>query len=209
MSSLIEMIESIRSEVNDTATSHLVRQETPNGIVDSSNKIFYTAYFPVSQIVVTVDGTQLPATAYVVDADKGKIKLTTAPVTSIVVDYYFNVFVDGDITVWIDHGCKACGFNGVQNIQQIPEPLTGAVEHYAISMACDAWARKYAEGFSWTVGPESVDKKGIAAEYRAQGDQAFKTATIMRDDYYKRYGKREAPSYALKQFHIPRYDVIR
>ena len=207
MASIIDCIEDIRAEVNDTATSHLVRRENLNGAIDSSNKVFYTQYYPITQITLTVDG--ISATGASFDMDKGIITLRTAPTTSVIADYYFNVFVDSDIEVWIDHGCKACGFDSISQLASIPAPMLGAVEHFAISMAMDAWARKYAEGFSWTVGPESVDKKDISANYRELAKSAYDSATQMRNDYYTRYGKREAPAYAMKQFHIRRYEPIR
>ena len=208
---LASIILDVRAEVNDTTTSHLVRQEVPLGAINSSNKVYSLAYFPLvasASVFPTVDGVLLTA-GFTVDLPKGKITFTTAPTTSLTVDYYFYVFVDADITVWIQHGMQSCGYGGNSDIPTLPDPMSSAVEHIAISMACSAWSRKYAEGFSWTVGPETVDKKDISAHYLELSKDAYKTGIEMRDDYYKRYGKRNAPAFDVLQFNVGRYDVIR
>jgi hypothetical protein len=157
-------------------------------------------------MVVTVDGTSIAQANFTVDLLKGLLTLTTAPAVSIYIDYYFQVFTDTDITVWINNAVGTCSYT---NINQAPDPMGAAIERLAISMGCQAWVRKWAEGFSWTVGPETVDKKEISKNYLALAKQKFDEGIKVRDDNWKRYGQREAPAAAFLQFDMKRYDVIR
>ena len=192
--SLATVISNVRSELNDTDTSHLVRGEIPQGLINSTNKIYVLAYYPVtnvSQLVLTVDGAVISGAGYTLDAPKGRITLSAAPTASITLDYYFQAFTDADITVWINHGVQECG---ATTIGSLPDPMSAAIEKFAISMGCQAWSRKYAEGFAWTVGPETVDKKAISQNYRSLAEDNFNQGIQVRDDYYKRFGQRNAPS---------------
>ena len=199
----------VRSKINDNATSHLVRGELPQGLINSSNKIYVLNYYPVvdkASMIVIVDGAVILASAFSADLTKGRITLTTAPTTSILVDYYFWAFTDTDIEIWIANGINLCG---MPNLTSVPDIMITAVEYFAVHFGCNAWARKYAEGFSWTVGPETVDKNQISQNYMALAKENYDKGILTRDDFYKRFGQREAPSADIRQWFIPRYDVLR
>lgn len=205
---LLTIIANVRSELNDTATSHLSRQETPLGLIDGGNKVYMLAYYPLvdsASATVTVDGVVL-SSGYSFDLAKGRLTLTVAPITSVLVDYYFYAFTDTDITVWINNAVQTCSYTALTGV---PDPMGAAVERLAISMGCQAWARKWAEGFSWQVGPESVDKKAISANYLSLAKQKWDEGIAVRNDNWTRYGQREAPAGQFLQFNIPRYDVLR
>lgn len=208
--SLATVITNVRSELNDTITSHLVRAEIPAGLIDGANKLYTLAYYPVcnvSSVVVIVDGAVISPAGYTLNAAMGRITLATAPAVSITLDYYFQAFTDADITVWINHGVQQCGFTA---ISQLPDVMSAAIEKFAIAAGCLAWSRKYADGsFSWTTGPETVDKKQITASYKALHDANFKAAIDIRDDYYKRFGQRNAPAGAVQTNPIKEYTPNR
>jgi len=203
------LISNIRAELNDTTTSHLVRGEIPLGLINSSNTLYTLNYYPVTNTanaIVTVDGAVVLPANYAINSNMGKLTMASAPASSILVDYYFQAFTDADITVWINHAINECGETILSNI---PDVMGAAVEKLAISMGCQAWARKWAEGFSWTVGPETTDKSQISDNYLSIAKQKWDEGIAIRDDYYKRFGKRNAPSAAINQWNIREYTPPR
>ena len=209
MSSGDFVLQNIRAEMNDTPNSKLVTSEIPKGAIDGSNKVFYTAYPLLAQVWVTVDGAAVSANGYSLNTSRGMITLTTAPTSSITIDYYFYAFTDNDIQVWIDQSVRDCGYSGIATIASVPEALIGAVQKLALSTGFKAWARKWAEGFSWTIGQETVDKKLISKNYQDMSKQAWNEGIQARDDFYKRYGQRNAPAAGIQQTKVQSYTPPR
>jgi hypothetical protein len=210
---LADLISSIRYELNDFKTSHFQRFETPIGTVNGTNKTFYVRYFPLAGAVIntdvflTVDGVLLSA-GYTIDVNSGTLTLTTAPVTSIVVNYYFYVFTDPEITDWVKDGIEHCGFL-YNDLAKVPDGLSPAVKYFALHHGCNAFARKWAEGFNWTFGQETVDKDKISAKYKTLAETYWKEAIDMRADYYKHFGARDLPAFQIKAIPQVKYDVTR
>ncbi|MCM8774468.1 MAG: hypothetical protein NC820_07035 [Candidatus Omnitrophica bacterium] len=208
MTNLIDLRNRVRVGIDDTSISHLIRNEIPEGIIDGENKRFLLKYYPIVEgsVYVIVDGVPLTPDEYIVDLVKGVIVFNVPPVTSVVVDYYFNFFTDDSIDVWIGEGLLE---TGKTSLSDLPVQLETAVVLFAMSHCCKAMARKYAEGFSWSIGPESVNKDTISSKYRELSEICYNRAVQQRDNFYKRYGARESPEFSIKTQDIQRFDVVR
>jgi hypothetical protein len=208
---LSDLIANTRIDLNDSKTSHFQRSEVPLVITDGTNLRYFFKFFPLTgktinkDVFLYVDGVNL-SSGYTIDEIKGEITLAVAPISSIITDYYFFVFTDEEILSWIQSGVENCGQN---NISVLPDVLTNAIKLFAFHYGCKAWARKWAEGFIWKFGQEEVDKDKISKKYQEMAKDSWDQAIQMRDDYYIRYGQRNAPSQAYGTIPFTGYTPIR
>ena len=205
---LADLITDVQIDLNN---KQFQRNEVPLVANDTTALRYYLKYYPLSgsqlnkDAFVYVDGVQLN-TGAVIQAERGYLNLTVAPVSSIQADYYFNVFSESEIISFITAGFQNCGS---QTIEALDDGLVSAVKKFALHYGYIALSRKYAEGFSWSFGQETVNKDTLSAKYLALAGSAWNEAVVMRDDFYKRFGARNALAWGVGTMPLKNYDVRR
>ena len=111
------------------------------------------------------------------------------------VDYYFQRFSDTDINNYLIEALNFLGGIYLTIDQAVPEHQSAAIE-YAASLAMSALAARAAELADQTLGQASAKLDGLSKKWQTIGDNKLKNAVYLRDDYYKRYGQRNAPAIA-------------
>jgi hypothetical protein len=120
----------------------------------------------------------------------------TGPVNTCYVDYFFQRFSDTDINNYL---IEALGFLGgiYQTIDQaISEHQTAAI-HYAAAKCMYGQAARAAELADQTLGQASAKLDGLSKKWKDIGKDLMDHAIYLRDDYYRRYGQRNAPAIAV------------
>ena len=205
---LADLINDVQIDLNN---KQFQRNEVPLVANDTTALRYYVKYFPLGgnqlnkDVFVYVDGVQLNS-GVSIQQDRGYISLTVAPVSSIQTDYYFSVFSEPEIISFITAGFQNCGS---QTIDSLDDGFTPAVKKFALHYGYIALSRKYAEGFSWSFGQETVNKDTLSAKYLALAGSAWNEAVVMRDDFYKRFGARNAPAWGVGTIPLKNYDVRR
>lgn len=84
-------------------------REPLEGLMDSSNKVFYLAHFPVSSssslAIYIADGTELSSGSYSVESyETGVVSFTTAPSEGYTASYIAQSLTDSDLTGVVEEG---------------------------------------------------------------------------------------------------------
>jgi len=220
MSEVSEMTASIRNLVDDLATSKFIPREDLGKQINGTNKIFFLEKRNIvaSSTNVISDGVTLTETTnYTVNVAKGMITIapaTSAPSASLTVDYYWQRFSDAVLLDFINAGLRFIGYGtdatATENdLLGTPESLKEAVEHYALHHVYNALATITADLYKAGAGKKNIDKDGIFKKYQQLAQDNKKGALELRDNYYKRQGRREAPSFAQTHVKYPTYTPIR
>lgn len=166
-------------------------------------KTLETRYVPGS-LQVFVDGVLQTITTEYTESDPvaGEFTFVTAPGINTIVkaSYYWRHFGDDELQQFIDYAAFYLGYTVAALVE---EGLRPAAIHKAAS---DAWARlsvfwqeRRSEQFileeSPSVGTPTAEER--QKEYSDAADIFLKRADRLRDDFYKRQGRRHAPAQAI------------
>lgn len=213
---LADLIVSLRTLANDTATSNLVRQETPTGAVDSSNTKYRVQNVNIvaGSVYMTVGSSFRSQTGFTVDSANGIIAYTVAPTAGskpFEADYCFNWFVDSDHTQFLNRGADALGYytSGAPDPAAVPAGLTSALIHYALHHFWERRASQYANKYNSTGGMAGQSVEVVTKAFKALSDTAMADAIKFRDDYYNKQGRKGNPASGVTSYKIDPYTPKR
>ncbi len=200
----------LRQMLADTPQHKRATRKKLLGQVDGNNVSF------VSYDKRIVDGTfqayvnDGPVSANVTDLVAGEIEFAAAPDqnSKVTASYYWQWWLDSELITFLNKGAELTGqFNN--NIPdkaylQIEPGLKNAALQFALSVAADSLAnylltRKHSGEF--LLEQDKGTDEGMADVIRAMTDmssKAYKKAMDLRDDFYKRQGRRNKPSFGYK-----------
>ncbi len=198
------LIGSIRVEVDDPSTGQSVFRETPLGVRDGVNVLFQlqnkniVANTPLRTYGSTVRSN---AGFTVADAVAGVLQLSSPPDLNItfpfVFDYYFQWVIDADYQTWIDTATLEVG--GASGT----DPGSGLYPAVIAFVAAKFWARRSSDAARKAQASGGGAEENLTSQAKAFLDlsrEAYKRGCSLRDDFYKRFGKRNAPaSYTITQ----------
>ena len=194
------IITSIRNLIHDNATDKLQLAEdlTPQAGTPKA----YLSQRPVvsGSEQITLNGVlAVKTTQYTIDYPTGCITWVGTPALPIIATYAFNDFTDDQLTTFVTSGLQFIGAstgpdNTYADLALVPQSLQEAVEHYAMHHAYNALATAAARLYRASSGKMNVDKDGIAKKFKDLADDNLKDAITIRDDFYKRQGRRNAPA---------------
>jgi hypothetical protein len=221
---LADAVKLVRSEVGDwsdtsdlvnTPPSHISRLElgTPaTRRIDGVNTLFQVAHFPVlsavplSSVIQVQDDVGNPfgvSAAPPTNLTLGLINLTSAPASpaQAVFFTYFSIFyLDTDYIRWIQRAMEELGFTAVTSLTDqigIDPRLNPALISFAKYLVYKMNATQTANFFDFSVGGKD-EKKGMeAVNWEKLAAAELKVFQGLRDDPYKRQGRREAPAWAF------------
>lgn len=215
---LADVLSKCRQTVGDTAAGAqaVVRLEELSGI-NGTVKDFNLKNYPVkaASVVVKKNGTTLTLTTdYAVDADNGILTFVSAPVLSptkdlVQVTYGFYVFGDTTYHTFIAGAARSCGFapvgaddaaQAVSAVSLVPDQMVDALVFFVAALFCDRRATETAVKFGGSAGGQATGPEVMTRAFRQEAESWFGKAVQLRDDYYKRKGAREAPSFAIGNF---------
>lgn len=210
MSYVADLISGARSLADDELLDHIEREPITH-MIDGVRKRFSLAG---RNILAAEDGGSVSdpevykngvaETGITWERVGGSLTYDAAPTmpaggADYIVEYYWRFFSDSQYLAWAIDGAKFVGFaasydGGEDEAIGFNELLTDAVEHYMAHHAASKLANRTAWWFNTSLGNHSINKDTIATKFKAMSDELNKSAERLRDDVYKRHGKREAPS---------------
>jgi len=209
---LADIITSLRTLANDTPTANSIRQETPLGALDGSNKYFRLQNYPVvaGSVLMTTSASFRSATGFTVDLVNGIITYTAAPAANakpFEADYNYYWFSDTDHTEFLNRGAETLGF-GVDPTT-VPVGLISSMLHYALHHFWERRAAQYAHRYASSGGAVGHSVDVVTKAFKALSDKALADAVSFRDDFYKKQGRRANPSSGVTSYGIDPYTPIR
>ena len=200
----------VRTSLGDTATGKLQRNENllkPDGV----NKIFLLANFPVvdASVFVTQDASVRSQAGFTVDDANGIVTFTVAPLATLTTfraDYNYYFATDTEYTEFV---AQALSYLGMADISAVPQGLESAMVEYAKYAYYTKRATDYATRYDSSGGIAGYQVSSVTKNFLALAKAAFAMAADVRDDYYKRKGKRNAPASGSFNYGIDPYTPIR
>lgn len=209
----------LRRLLSDGATDRLRFKKKVIGVQDSSNKFFKTfEYRRITNLKTTTDPNlgvfvnNVKVTLESDDLTTGIFKLSAAPTNtaSVYASYYYNWFLDAEITAFLVAASNFLGFGGTYST--VSGGLQNAALKYAQHDAYQKLALRFAESLSSVYKLEDVpDEKlnDIVRAYKMMSDNLLKEAIQLRDDYYTRQGQAQAPRFATLSGSVTRVEPNR
>jgi hypothetical protein len=204
---LANAITDLRRFLHDGPQDRLVKQKIVVGAVDGVNTQFFTFEDRIiaPSLIVTVDFT--PVTVTVDDPITGEFHTDSPPArdTTVRAQYFFQYFLDSELE-------EALNFAMIQVLQvedvtTCPVEMKYAVMHYAGHFAYQKQAMRWAERMSHKF---LLEEEPLQAEVLARSNMFNSIATKLldngerlRDDIYKRAGRRNAPAFGVYKPQIP------
>ena len=185
----------VRASLGDSAASKLQRFENlfkPDGVY----RIFFLANFNVvaGTVYVTQDASVRSQTGFTVDTANGILTFTVAPLSTLTkfyADYNYYFATDAEYTEFVN---QALSYLGIADITGVPQGLEAALIEYAKYAYYQKRATEYANRYNSSGGVAGHQVESVTKNYLALGKSAFTMASDLRDDFYKRKGKRNAPA---------------
>ena len=155
------------------------------------------------------------------DPVKGFVKLEKAldPNSKITGNYYWQFWIDSELKNFLNKGAESIG----QFTDSIPDNTYMAIQaglrqaalFFAAHLCVNSLIqlemnRRHSEEF--LIEQDGNDDKNFTAmitAMRGQSKDYWDRAVIMRDDFHKRVGKRNAPAFAIKLGSVRRYGANR
>ena len=200
----------LRRFLSDGPLDRPVKSKQVVGVVDGANKVFFAfddRLIP-GTLRPTVDYTDVAIGSFAVtDAALGIFTLTTAPTSGQTVRarYYFQYFLDeeldealelaaGEITESDDITTIASGFK---------QAALNFAGHFAYQKLAIKWAQRMSQRFLLEEEPLNAEILTRSNMFRDIARDLRSAGLDMRDDFYKRHGRRHAPSYGMIKPNIP------
>ena len=192
------LINRVRTEANDTATSNPKFGDTPVGLRNAVNTVFRLSYpNPVPASIKFTYGTSSRASTgfTVLDAPSGYVNITAAPDSGVTqpffFDYFFQYFLDADYQTFIDGATEDLG--GVAGTLMDPG-LNSALVQFALARFWKRRASTYAHLYASTGGNASASPESITAQFLSLAKAATNEGIRLMTAFYTRHGKRNAPA---------------
>lgn len=218
---LADIITSLRILIGDGPDSKVVLGEQlgsdPRCPVDGSNKNFMlgwqakTTPIVATSVYVTIVGTgaqfRLQTGFTVSDATNGIIAFASAPNPGtgqgqgVYVDYNYQWFTDAKLTEFLNEAAAQTN-SGTTDPTTVVDGLKEAMLQYALSHSLMARAAMYAERYATSGGEAGQSVEAVSKALKSLSDAAIKRADTLRDDFYKRQGRREAPAVATTNYRV-------
>ena len=182
----------IRLSINDTATSNYAGPDDMEAQIDQSRKLFKLS----NRNIVTgqnsafyVQDNAAPAIADPSDPVNGLALMATAPQATLQWYYYWQKFIDPEITQFLDTGLGEVNLEE-SNLVNIQEGLWTVVSHFASAEAYHTMMARFAETFKTDVEGESYDMSDIYKAYKALHDSHTTDGNTKREEWYKKQSRR-------------------
>ena len=185
----------VRTSLGDSAAGKLQRGENlpkPDGVTT----IFFLQNFNVvsASIYITADASIRSQSGFTPDYANGIITFTVAPSASLTIfraDYNYYAATDTEYTEFIN---DALSLLGIAAVTSVPQGLEAALVKLAQYGYFTKRATDYATRYSSSGGMVGQQVESVCANFTKLAKLAFDTGTTMREDYYKRQGRRAAPA---------------
>ena len=209
---------SVRLGLDDLPESKYSNNEDLSQQVTGNNKVFTPQHRPIvlgSETIVSDWGILSFPFDYSIENSDGTITLNNAPLLSLRASYNWYDFDDTAILDFIADGLQHIGYRSsptadpLQDLLNVPANLQTAVEHYALFHGFSTLATKTARLFNATAGKKSVNKDNITKKYTDLAEYHHDMGDKSRDDFYKRFGSRNAPAFGFTETRYPPYNPRR
>lgn len=197
-------VSALRSFVNDGPTDRPIKAKQVRGTVDGSNGTFVTWDDRLIEgtLVASVDDVDQADDALVVlDPVMGRFTLTPAPSRGSVVraHYYFQYFIDADLE---EAMIQACGeVLQTEDPSGIPIGLKSSALNFgaffAFTKQSIRWATRMSDRFLIQEEPIDAETLNRSNLFKDLANGFFDKARVMRDDFYMRHSRRQAPAFAM------------
>lgn len=212
----------IRQMLADTADRKRATNKKLIGAIDGVNVNFVTydkRLFDTTLVVYNPPNTPVGFTLN--DSVSGSITLDAPPLinTALTADYYYQFWLDSELINFLNKGAEATSvytdaIPDTAYLSIIPGMKSAAL-HLACSIANDALCaylvnRRHSEEFN--IEQDGNDDTGFTNMINALKDRSkmfWDRGMLMRDDYYKRQGKRNLPAFAIKYGYTKNYGPNR
>jgi hypothetical protein len=208
-----------------TSPYGLVRQESLTDQIPTSPTLttFYvrwqnvplgknmTVFAVPSTIAAYRDGSTSPDTVgngkVTADIDQnGNFTLQTAPTSSLLVTYGWQLFQDGDIDQLLDEA-RSWLFNW-STLDLVPDALNPALCQYAAGLACQSIARQLRFP-DVSAGEARETLSAVAKGYEQDAKDFFARAAQGREDYWTSADQPKQPAAAIISVKYPAYQPRR
>ena len=210
ISDIAAAIVKVRTSLGDSAAGKLQRGENlPKP--DGSTTIFFLQNFNVvaASVFITQDSVIRSQAGFTLDGPNGIITFNTAPLATLTTfraDYNYYVATDAEYTEFIN---DALSMLGLTDVTAVPQGLEAAFVTLAKYGYFTKRATDYATRYNSNAGGAMFAVESVCANFTALADKAFTQGNDMRDDYYKRQGRRSAPASGSVAYDPPDYSVER
>lgn len=200
----------LRLLLADTDKSKCATRKRLVGNVDGDNAIFTTFDKNLYEDTVVVYVNDEVVNFTVDDSVRGTLTLAVAPDenTKVNADYYFQWWRDVELTGYLNRGAQSCSIFDPATPEAsyllVPQGLRDAVLYFAASDANRAQVqymimRRHSEEFLIQQdGNDDDNYSKMISSLQKQADWYFNNAVKIRDDFYERQGRRNAPAFNIK-----------
>ncbi len=194
----------LRAFLNDGPQDRPVKAKILIGPVDGVNTVFFTFddRLVTGSLVVSIDYVDLPGAQVTLnDPVFGKITLTTPPAAQTTVRgrYFFQFFLDSELDEALRNA--AGEIHESDDITLTALGLKNAALNFAgyfsFTKQAIRWAQRMSEKFILEDAP--VEDGSIARPnlFNQLAQSYLKNAIQLRDSYYQRHGRRNAPAFTV------------
>ena len=197
-------VAALRAFLDDGPTDRPIKAKQVRGTVDGVNQTFTTweDRLVVNTLVASIDDVDQPGGSLtVLELIMGRFSLTPAPPTGSVVraHYYFQYFTDSDLEEAMR---EACGeVLQIENPDGIPIGLKQSTLNFgaffAFTKQSIRWATRMSGRFLLQEEPIDAETMNRSNLFKDLADGFFDKARVMRDDFYMRHSRRQAPAFAV------------
>lgn len=196
----------LRDLLSDNTTDNLAYRKKLFGIVDGANKVFKTfekrRLTDLSAPTPSGTGAFLDGVLEAVTSDLlelGELTFTDAPAEGVRLEatYYFQKFLDSELDGYLLNATRWLQLG--EDKLKIIEGLRPAALHYAGQNALHSYAMesvsRWSNEFMLEDFPEGM--KDLVTAFKDMAKDFKEKATELRDDFYKRSGKANAPRFGI------------
>lgn len=211
----------LRQLIADTEFHKKATKKKLIGAIDGDNKSFITYDKRILEDTLEIYVNNVSVGFTLEDAIKGTITISSAPDKNSKVEasYYWQFWLDDELTNFLNKGAEATSqwTSAIPDnayLQILPGLKTAALM-LAASLANRSLIqylvnRRHSEEF--LLEQDGNSDSGFSQMINALqkvADQYWSDGLKMRDDFYQRQGKRNAPAFAIKQSNLKQYGPRR
>jgi hypothetical protein len=214
-------ITELRQLLSDSDKHKRASKKKLIGNVNGDNKSFQTYDKRVLEDGMEVFVADISVDFSLDDATAGLVTINTAPDknTTVTASYYYQWWLDAEIKTFLNKGAESCSqFDNTapeEAYLQINGGLKGAALYLAASYAMDSLVaylvnRRHSQ--EYLIEEDGNDDNKFSSTIAAMTEQSkffWEKGTWLRDDFYKRQGKRNAPAFGIKTVTQRRYGPYR
>ncbi len=219
--SYTQAITEIRQLLSDSEFHKKATKKKLIGKIDANNTKFFTYDKRLVEDSLEVFVNDEAANFTLDDAIKGEITLGEAPEKNkaVTASYYYQFWIDDELKSFLNKGAEQVS----QWTDAVPDnaylAISGGLKTPALMFACSLATdslisyminRRHSEEFN--IEQDGNDDTGFSQMITAMKDQSkhfWDRGLQMRDDFYKRQGKRNAPAFAVKLGRVRTYGPVR